>query len=86
MLIADRGFGRTRLMQQLKSCGVSFVLRVQGVAVVRSRRRKERLQTIPLRWAQTLWLRRVLYGDEAPVEVNVGLTWRRRMKEASTLG
>lgn len=85
VLLADRGFGRTRLMQQLKGWGVSFVLRVQGVAIVRSQGRKRRLQAIPLQRGQTVWLRRVLYRDEEPVEVNVVLTWRRRMKEAWTL-
>src|SRR2546428_6214295 len=85
VLLADRGSGRTRLMQQLKTWGVSFVLRVQGVAMVRSHGRKHRLRAIPLRRGQTVWLRRVLYRDEAPAEVNVVLTWRRRMKESWTL-
>jgi DDE family transposase len=85
VLLADRGFGRTRLMQQLKSWGISFVLRVQGVAIVRSEGRKRRLQTIPLQRGQTVWLRHVLYRDQEPVEVNVVLTWRRRMKESWSL-
>jgi len=85
VLVADRGFGRTRLMQQLRVGVCPYVLRVEGVAVVRSHGRKGRLQTIPLRRGQILWLRRVLYRDEEPVEVNVVLTWRRRMKESWTL-
>ena len=36
--------------------------------------------SIPLRRGQTVWLRRVLYRDEEPLEVDVVLTWRRRMQ------
>lgn len=58
------------------------MVRAPGAVAVRSQGCKQRLQTTPLRRGQTVWLRRVLYRDAEPVEVNVVLTWRHRTKEA----
>jgi hypothetical protein len=81
VIVADRGFGRTSLMAELKRLGVSFVLRVQDQVVIRHGGRRYLLRQLTPRRGQTLGLRQVQYRDERSVDVNLVLTWRHRMKE-----
>jgi len=82
VIVADRGFGRTRLMKTLKSLGVSFVLRVQEKVIVRHAGRKHVLRDLRPRRGQTTHLKRVEYRDEDAVNITMVLTWRHKMKEA----
>jgi hypothetical protein len=82
VIVADRGFGRTQLMKELRRLGFSFVLRVSGSALFEREGLRQRVQQVPLGRGQTHWFREVRYRDRHPVAVNLVLTWRRRMKEA----
>lgn len=81
VIVADRGFGRARLMQRCRALGVSFVLRVEGRAMFRHRGTRQAVNRVPLRRGQTVQFRDVSYRDEQPVPAHLVLTWRRRMKE-----
>lgn len=81
VIVADRGFGRTRLMRRCRELGLSFVLRVEGRAVFRHRGVKRSVKGLALRRGQTLWFREADYRDEDPETVQLVLTWRQRMKE-----
>lgn len=81
VIVADRGFGRARLMQRCRAMGVSFVLRVEGRAMFRHRGHRQAVNRVPLRRGETVLIREAQYRDEKPVPVQLVLTWRRRMKE-----
>lgn len=81
VIVADRGFGRARLMQRCRALGVSFVFRVEGRAMFRHRGDKRAVNQVPLRRGQTVVYRNVLYREHQPVGAHLVLTWRRRMKE-----
>jgi hypothetical protein len=81
VIVADRGFGRTSLMRELKRLRVSFVLRVQENVVVRHEGRRRLLKELTPRKGRTLSLRQVEYRDENSVSINMVLTWRHKMKE-----
>lgn len=81
VIVADRGFGRARLMQRCRALGVSFVFRVEGRAMFRHRGERRAVNRVPLHRGQTVAIRDVLYRDHKPVGVHLVLTWRRRMRE-----
>jgi len=82
VIVADRGFGRTELMKELRRLGFSFVLRVTGSALLEHEGLRQRVQQVPLDRGQTRWFREVFYRERQPVAVNLVLTWQRRMKVA----
>ena len=73
VIVADRGFQRADLLRYIKGLGLSFVIRVNGDAWIKSGRYAGKLRDYPLATGQCFKLREVIYHRTKRLEMKLVL-------------
>jgi hypothetical protein len=81
VLVADRGFTSSSLLQWLKKQKITFVIRCQSEFRVKIGEFNDAIKNFPLRPNDRYWFTNVLFCRSNPVKINLSLHWKAGCKE-----
>ena len=81
VIIADRGFGRARLLLFLQDRKTDFVIRLAGEVQITHRDFSGLLEQLPLAPGRSWWMEGVWYRQDQAVQINLLAYWGQGQKE-----